>query len=440
MSFGAVAFGLSSFGTAPAGAATSVTGSGKAGSAAPTAAGTGNFSASIFAGGGSAVLPVTRILGAGRLDESAAAASAAGRVTANGAGLLGVTGSGVSICALSRFAGAGNTSPPGVGGASALIAASPGAAGTGLLGETGSASLIDAGPRFSGLGSAVPPGFSGNGFVANGSSFVSGSGRLEIVGRSTMTLVATAVLGIGQSSASPVVGAGSLIGTSSMINGTGLSGGGGMSGDRLQSLIYRRGYASLAAKAGLPYRQFRPAGPFDPMSGPPLGILPVLFGQDDRLQSPNLYGNAVWHVWIDGTATEVADILIGDRTFFIVAQQPLLPILAVEAPRTVDVSRPFHQTRIGFSPIYGGTIPALETVIMRQWPASILQGGGGDSANAALPDEVRALGWSMLLPQVPGVVLRPSDVVSDELGRRYTIASAELTSFGWRLTIHQAES
>ena len=46
--------------------------------------------------------------------------------------------------------------------------------------------------------------------------------------------------------------------------------------------------------------------------------------------------------------------------------------------------------------------------------------------------------WTVLLPAFPGVVLRPADLMTDDLGRTAVVAAAELTDLGWRLSVKQA--
>jgi hypothetical protein len=440
MSFGAAAFGLSPFGDVPVSALPASvtgtgnpllgavaasgtgllaeTGSGVAGIAAPIALGAGTVTSPGVTGFGMVVLSAPGTSGAGALSEAGAGLATLGPARTVGSGVLGVTGSGIVSVATVTATGAASV---GGGGTGTIALAAPSAAGAGMLSEIGSGSAANPMPTAGGFGTDAPAGVAGSGGAKTGGPSASGAGQVT---------------------AAAITGAGTMPDGSTGASGSGMAGGAGMSGDRLQQLIYQRGYAMTAARTGLAYRQFRATGPFDPMSGPALGSLPALFSQDNTVQTPNLYGNAVWRAWLDGTQVQVGDILAGARTFFIVAQQPLLPILAVEAPRTVDIRRPFHQAAIGFSPVYGGDTPAQETIVMRQWPASILQGMRGGTADAALPDDVKAPGWSLLLPATPAppVLLFPSDIVVDDLGRRFTIASAELTSFGWRLVTHQAES
>jgi hypothetical protein len=213
-----------------------------------------------------------------------------------------------------------------------------------------------------------------------------------------------------------------------------------MNGATLQRRIYA-GYASAAARTGLPYQLFRATSAFGPMAGPPLATLPAAFSPgNDAFDQPQNYGKATWEALFDGSLAQVGDILVGPKTYFVAALQALLPILVVEAPHVVDVRRPFREAGVGYQSAYGGTTPASETVIMGQWAASILQGTRGENTLANLPDDLKAPWWGLLMPAFPGVEILTSDVIEDELGRRFAVASAEITALGWRLTALQEQA
>jgi len=212
-----------------------------------------------------------------------------------------------------------------------------------------------------------------------------------------------------------------------------------MNGATLQQKIYA-GYARAATKIGLAYRLFRATSALNPMAGAPLATLTAAFSAADyRFAKPVGYGQATWWGLFDGGQTLVGDILVGAKIFFVAAQQALAPILVVEAPRLVDLRRPFRETGVGYQPAYGGTTPVQESVIAQQWPASILAGSRGGPAPADLPDDLHDPGWEILMPAPPGVTIRTSDILQDDLGRRFDIASAELTPLGWRLTAVEAQ-
>ena len=214
-----------------------------------------------------------------------------------------------------------------------------------------------------------------------------------------------------------------------------------MDGPTAQARVYR-GYAIAAGKIGVNHVQYRPLSALNPITvGNQLATLPVSFNAEDfTYKRPNKYGKPAWFAIVDGTKTAVGDYLVGPSgTFFIAAQQPLLPILAVECNRTVNVLRTQQETGVGALG-YGGDTDANETLLMQQWPASVLQGTKGEKNDASLPGDTRSPWWSILLPAFPGITLRSSDIITDDLARRYAISSAELTDLGWRLTAMQAQT
>ena len=210
----------------------------------------------------------------------------------------------------------------------------------------------------------------------------------------------------------------------------------------LQARIYA-GYAKAALRIGYSADQYRPASANNPLSvGNKLRSLPVSFNAEDMTYSkPNKYGKATWYGLFDGTLTQVGDYLVNeqDGTFFIAAQQTALPILLVNCNRTINVLRPQQQTGLG-AVGYGGDTDANETALMTAWPASVLQGTKGEKGEVSLPGDTRSPWWAILLPAVAGVTLRTSDIVTDDLSRRYVISSAELTDLGWRITAQQAQT
>lgn len=208
----------------------------------------------------------------------------------------------------------------------------------------------------------------------------------------------------------------------------------------IQNRIYR-GYAKAAQYIGPSYQLFRPSSATNPFQYGPLGTLNASFNaQDMTYGKPNVYGKPLWFALLDGTQTQVGDYLTSaDKTYFIAAMQQTLPILAVECNRTLNVRRPAQQSGVGALP-YGGNTGASETPLMTGWPASVLQGTKGENEGVKLPGDVRLPWWAILLPAFPGVTIRAYDVMSDDLGNRYIISSAEQTDLGWRMTALQAQT
>ena len=86
---------------------------------------------------------------------------------------------------------------------------------------------------------------------------------------------------------------------------------------------------------------------------------------------------------------------------------------------------------------YGGITAANTTPLMTNWPASIMASSGGTRPSASLPSDNLVPYWTVLLPSCQGVVLRPADLMSDDLGRNAVVTAAELTTLGWRTTVKQ---
>ena len=212
-----------------------------------------------------------------------------------------------------------------------------------------------------------------------------------------------------------------------------------MDGNALQSKIYR-GYAKAAQKIGLSYAHYRPLAASDPISSPnQLASLTASFSPDGKYQKPSPYGKPLWQCLADGTQLQVGDYLSGGSTFFIAAMQPLLPIIAVECNRVLTVKRPGSSNFVGSGP-YSGDTQETEITLMTAWPASVLQGTKGEKNDIGLPGDTRQPWWAVLMPQFTGIQIESSDVLTDEMDRRYIVSSAELTDLGWRMTVQQAES
>jgi hypothetical protein len=214
-----------------------------------------------------------------------------------------------------------------------------------------------------------------------------------------------------------------------------------MDGTKLQTKVYA-GYAKAALRIGLDADQHRPTSASNPIAaGTKLRTLKASFNAEDMQYSkPNKYGKATWWGLFDGRVTDVGDYLVcAGVTYFIAAQQPILPILCVACTNTVTIKRPQQQSGVGAIG-YGGNTAATETALMTAWPCSILQAGAGEKADAILPGDVKTPSWQVLLPHYTGVTLRSGDIITDDISRRFVLRSAELTDLGWRLGAQQAQT
>ena len=195
------------------------------------------------------------------------------------------------------------------------------------------------------------------------------------------------------------------------------------------------GYAIAAEILAPAHAHYRPSGPLDPISpGNLLGALPASFDANNYLYSrPNLYGKPTWTGLWDGAQTQPGDYLIGPQgTWFIAAQQPLLPMVAVSCNEVLDLWRPDGCGATGALG-YGGATGQPDRLVARGWPASVLTKGRGDKGDLQLPGDVRTPWAEVLLPPIPGTAVQFADTLINAGGIRHKVSSFELTDLGWRL-------
>lgn len=211
-----------------------------------------------------------------------------------------------------------------------------------------------------------------------------------------------------------------------------------MDGTKLQAKIYK-GYGQAAKRIGFDYQQFRATSASNPLQSTALQTLPASFTTNFSYSAPNKYGQATWLGLFDARTFTPGDFLVGRQgTFFVAAMQDTLPIYCVQTNRVVSVTHVVQDQSVGLGAYSGGT-KAAEVALMTGWPASILQGTKGEGNETKLPLDVRTPWWAILMTAYPGIILRTSDIIRDELGRKYIISSAELTDMGWRCTAMQAQ-
>jgi len=167
--------------------------------------------------------------------------------------------------------------------------------------------------------------------------------------------------------------------------------------------------------------------------------IPALFtGMMGKFVRPQGYGDALAHGIFDYAYTKPGDYLVqGDATWFVAAQGRLLPALCVRTNRVVSFTRPVAPTATGMNS-YGGVTAATVAPLLTGWPASVIGSSGSGQPSADLPSDSSIPYWTVLLPAVPGILLLPADLMSDDLGRAAVVSAAELTALGWRLTVKQA--
>lgn len=196
-----------------------------------------------------------------------------------------------------------------------------------------------------------------------------------------------------------------------------------------------RGMGAGAASLGLPHWIYHPTDPLAPLSRRQSGI-PAAFDVDPHFshRKPAAYGQPIYYGLLDASRLVVGDYLVGQDgdTYFVGALEQDKPPLCVRCNAVLTVSRPAPSPAGGG--YYGADQQADETPLMTGWPASVLQGLRGEPSATGLPGDTRMPWYTVLLPAFPGVELQQADRISDDLGRRMTISSAEQSQHGWRIT------
>jgi hypothetical protein len=216
-----------------------------------------------------------------------------------------------------------------------------------------------------------------------------------------------------------------------------------MHADRLQDLI-RRAYGRAAVSVGNWCDAYRSSDAVDPLHPKNRFMLLQAAFTSPRPDNnrPVGYGMATWWGVFDSAYTRPGDYIVrkesrpGDGTWFIAAQQPLLPVLCVRAARVVSFVRAAATTTSGVGS-YGGFTRADANSLLTGFPASVLNANMAGLDPTDLPADVKPESWQVLLPARPGVVLRTGDLMSDDLGRNGVVSAAELSDLGWRLMVKQ---
>ena len=209
--------------------------------------------------------------------------------------------------------------------------------------------------------------------------------------------------------------------------------------DRLQDRI-SRGLGAAARVLGVMTDAYRPASTCDPLASSNRFLrLHSAFSLDDSFAKAASYGNALWQGTFNSAYTRPGDYLVQEAGTYrqlrasrgcsrLCASRPIGPYPSPERPAP---------TSHGVSG-YGGATPDTAVPLLSRWPASVTGATGGGRPEAGLPGDTATPYWTVLVPACSDVVLRPSDIMTDDLGRTATVSAAELTELGWRITVKQA--
>ena len=166
---------------------------------------------------------------------------------------------------------------------------------------------------------------------------------------------------------------------------------------------------NVAAQAiGVPTDAYRPAGPSEPLCPVNrfLRLHAVFCGVRGGFERANEYEHPLWSGIFDAAYTRVGDYLVQSTgTWFVAAQQPLLPVLCVRADRVVSFTRAAAPTASGVN-TYGGVTAATSTPpsdeLAGQCPSCL----HSQAFRSRLCPETLVSRWTVLLPAHPDVILR----------------------------------
>lgn len=212
-----------------------------------------------------------------------------------------------------------------------------------------------------------------------------------------------------------------------------------MDGQRLQDRLYL-GLGRSARHVGRLADAFRPRGPLRPLDKANRFMrLPATFmsakGNSGRT---NVFGDPLWYGIFDASYTRPGDYIVSEiGTYFIISQEPLLPVLCVKANRTISIVQPNVQSGPAGN-AYGGFTPGAVATLIDAWPASVLGENRTSASTTDLPTDQAVPYWNILLPAVAYPAVSPGDRVIDDLDRTAIIVGTELSDLGWRISAKMA--
>ena len=206
-----------------------------------------------------------------------------------------------------------------------------------------------------------------------------------------------------------------------------------MDGANLQDLI-SKGWGVAARRVGIPCKVYRPTQYANPLSSrnrvyklnccfaPLAGVAVGASG----------YNGQLWRSTFDSAYTMPGDYLQTPQfVYFIASQVSLQPIICVQTNSVVTIERP----RPAQTGTYSGFVAVTSFEVISEWPA--LMTPVSFRIPGTLPEAHFGV-WSCFLPLLPNPPA-VADILSDDCGRRFVIASAQLTALGWRVGMRQVD-
>lgn len=209
---------------------------------------------------------------------------------------------------------------------------------------------------------------------------------------------------------------------------------------RVQNRIYY-GYTQASKRLGTSHLIYRSPDGINPIqSNNQIGTQLISIDQDLTYKKTKKYGDMVWQFLPeDGLNLQNYDYMVGSTvTYFIVDVAPdgrLSPPTCVECNAIISITAPSNKPlNPGVNP-YQSYQKDIPSPILQNCPVSILQHGKMDTSNMRLPTSVRLPYYSIILPEFDDVVIQTGYVITDDIGRRLNVLSAERTkkTLGFRI-------
>ena len=215
-----------------------------------------------------------------------------------------------------------------------------------------------------------------------------------------------------------------------------------MDGARLQAKLWA-GYGKAALRIGTLHTVYRPG---TSVSNPLIQAnivtqIPAVFAihtAQFTFDKPSDYKDNLFHGLFDATLCQPGDYLVGsDGTYFITAFDAIKPTLCVQCSPVLALHRPAQASGIGLG-AYSGEVLATEQILFSGFPGGQVLRSQADRVERVTPADTGSGSYEILLPVIgSGIVPRPSDILSDQLGRRYAVKTAEVSELGWRIRVNE---
>ncbi len=219
-----------------------------------------------------------------------------------------------------------------------------------------------------------------------------------------------------------------------------------MDAARLQAVL-NKGYGIAASRIAHDFTLYRPASATSVIA--PDNIVATVkasmaaFGANFSFDRPDSHKEHYNNILFDPTQARIGDYLVNASlgTWFIGNLEPIKPPLGIRCDQVVNVLRAGSADACGTPGLvgYGGITAANEVTLLQGWPAALSEvGARGGQGTLNLPLSAGASVVEVMMPAFPGVIIYATDIVTDNLGRRFTIKGAELSVFGWKIMAMEA--